>query len=208
MISQDKEFIFIHIPKTAGTSIYSALGGDRKEDNLFGYNKKLDLYLQHLTAEEMLKYQFVTEPEFRNYFKFCFVRNPWDRVVSEWLWRTKNVPRHNLHRYVRLSLKHFIEKVPTWRGKVGSRIRRHLLPQHQFIYDAQGQPMVDYVGRFENLRQDFDTICQQIGLDGAELPWSNSTRVKISYRDYYDDETYEMVKDLYAEDIDYFDYQF
>ena len=208
MISKDHKFVFIHIPKTAGTSIYSALGGRQEEDEFFGYSLDLNLQLQHLTAEELLRYELITELEFRNYFKFCFVRNPWDRVVSEWLWRTNNVPRHNLHRYFRLSLKSFLEKVPTWKGKVGSRIRRHLLPQYNFIYDSQGQLMVNYVGKFENLRKDFRIICNEIGLFEVELPWSNSTKKKTDYRIYYDDETYQMVKELYVKDIEYFGYKF
>ena len=211
MLSKKNQFAFIHIPKTAGTSVYLALGGDRNRDPLFGYSKSLDLQLQHITTQEYVKYNFIDELEFKSYFKFCFVRNPWDRLVSEWLWRTNHVPRYSIHRYFRLDLKSFFNKVPTWRGRAGSRIRRHMMPQHRFVYNEEGKLLVDYVGRFENLGEDFDYICDRVGLNQTSLAWTNSsqdTEKRRDYRSYYDEETYQMVKDFYRRDIEYFGYDF
>ncbi|MEM8831706.1 MAG: sulfotransferase family 2 domain-containing protein [Cyanobacteria bacterium P01_G01_bin.19] len=211
MLSKKSQFAFIHIPKTAGTSVYRALGGDEDRDPLFGYSQNLGLQLQHLTAQEYVSYGFIDELEFKDYFKFCFVRNPWERLVSEWMWRTNNVPRYSIHRYFRLSLKSFFLKVPNWRGIAGSRIRRHVMPQYHFIYDDEGKLLVDYVARFENLKSDFDRICDRLGLDRTALTWTNSSQEKTErkdYRAYYDDETYQMVKDFYIKDIEYFGYEF
>jgi len=211
MLSKKNQFAFIHIPKTAGTSVYLALGGNKHKDPLSGYSKNLDLQLQHLTAQEYVKYGFIDESEFRNYFKFCFVRNPWDRLVSEWLWRANHVPRYSFHRYFRLSLKSFFYKVPTWKGRAGLRIRRHIMPQHCFVYSDEGKLLIDYVGRFENLEEDFDYICHRTDLNQACLTWTNSSKDKKErrdYRAYYDEETYQIVKNYYRKDIEYFGYCF
>lgn len=208
MISHDPPFIFIHIPKTGGTSVYRALAGNKETDPQFGYSRKLKLQLQHLTIAELLQHGFITEEQLNTYFKFCFVRNPWDLVVSEWQWRRRTFPRLSLDRYLKPSFPAFLKRVPTWKGFIGNGIRRHLLPQYHFIHDQQGALLVDYVGRFETLEADFNQVCQKIGLPDLTLPHANQTKRDRDYRKYYDDETYSLVKQMYQVDIDYFGFDF
>lgn len=208
MISHDKKFIFIHIPKTGGSSVYKALGGDRTEDPQYGYSKEMKLQRQHLTASELREYQFVSENEFGEYFKFCFVRNPWDLAVSEWKWRLDNFPFLSVSRYVKPTFKEFMRKVPTWRGFTGRGIRRHLKPQYHFIHDQKDNLIVDYVGRFENLSKDFKDICNKVGMSDLELPSINRSKRAKSYKEYYDEETFELVEKHYKIDIDFFGYEF
>ncbi len=144
MISHDREFVFVHIPKTGGSSIYEALGGNDKDDPQHGYCAKLNLPLQHLTASELLEHEFLSPSQFSRYFKFCFVRNPWDLVVSEWQWRMPQqqvFPRLSPYRYVRPSLKAFLLHCPRFPGPLGHKIRRHLLPQYHFIHNSSGEQL-------------------------------------------------------------------
>ncbi len=210
MYSRDQGFVFVHIPKTAGTSVYEALGGERDGDDQHGFDRARGIPLQHMTAAEMIDLGYVTRGEFDRCFSFCFVRNPWDRMVSEWKWRCGSaLPRTHPYRYLKISLKRFLLEGPSWRGEVGAKIRRHLLPQVAFIRDREGRSLVDFVGRFERLAEDFETACQRADLTDCSLGWAKKTRRGgASYADYYDDETQELVGRMFADDIETFGYEF
>ena len=85
MISHKHKFIFIHIPKTAGTSIEQALRDETCQllPGEWAAGRGLHAPLNHLTLQELVDYGILTPAQLKSYFKFCFVRNPWDRLISE-----------------------------------------------------------------------------------------------------------------------------
>ena len=82
MISHPHKFVFIHIPKTGGSSIETLFLGKPQRR----WAPEINHYFQHATAAE-LRNRLMNRDNFDRYFKFAFVRNPWDRIVSEMKWR-------------------------------------------------------------------------------------------------------------------------
>ena len=206
MISHKHKYIFIHIPKCGGTSCESYL---LKNEGVIR-----PTHLQKLSREYQRKYFldhkknqphcFHSEVDIKlreKYFSFTFVRNPFDRVVSEYKWNPK---------FNRLSFLEFLKtdapygfstenpcsKQPTWWQD------RHEHAQIDFIDNH-----INFIGRFENLQEDFDIICDKIGIPHQKLPHKNKSKHK-HYTEYYDDETREIVTKKYKKDIDYFNYKF
>ena len=128
-----------------------------------------------------------------SYFKFAFVRNSWDRMVSSWQMQMPNI-----------SFSKFLKMYPY---KDDTDLIWHTLPMWIHIYDNQKNILVDFIGRFENLQEDFNTVCDKIGIPRQELPHKNKNKHK-HYTEYYDDETREIVAEKYAKDIEYFGYEF
>tara|TARA_S200002703_G_scaffold153884_1_gene155947 strand:+ start:308 stop:919 length:612 start_codon:yes stop_codon:yes gene_type:complete len=201
MINNKHKFIFIHIPKCGGTSIENSF---RKiaANKPNGYDGKVGGFLQHLTCSEILHHNFLTKQDFDKHYKFAFVRNPFSRCVSEYTWRIKKYG--NWSNNFQVSFKDFVKRNYRWQER---SFEQHMKPQIEFTHDADMNLMVDYVGRFENLQQDFDNICDKIGIPQQRLPHDNKSNDKY-YTEYYDDETRQIVAEKYAQDIDNFGYKF
>ena len=202
-ISHEYKAIFIHIPKNAGESMEKKLGiyGESKEA-LWGVQGKY--VLQHLTMLQM-KRLFLNEVMFKNYFKFAFVRNPWDKAVSEYHW----YQRHNAP----ITFKDWAKTLP---GKLKGSKNLHVLeighniPQYKYIYDKKGNLLVEFVGRFENLQNDFDKVCRNLGIKDSVLSNRESTASagRKPYKEYYDIETIGIIEKIYKKDIELFNYKF
>jgi len=200
MISLQKRFLFVHIPKTAGNSIQSVLR-DYSEDELVALRKEQDgierfglrnpryKVKKHSTLNEYR--DALEDGKFRSLYKFTCVRNPWDRMVSYYFTPTQNPETWN-----RKKFRGIISKVVS----VADYLR---------LDNADIDPFanVDYIMRFENLADDFRAVCAAIGISPRTLPqYNRSTRGH--YSKYYDDELRELVRNRFAAEIDRFGYAF
>jgi hypothetical protein len=120
--------------------------------------------------------------------------NPWARVVSLYFYHQQNRDKYPLAQ----------EEFQVWLRAGGTGSVKRLMSD--FICDDDGNVIVDFVGRFENLERDFQTICSSIGID-PELPHLNRTSHR-NYRCYYTDETKEIVRGWARKDIEMFGYEF
>jgi hypothetical protein len=236
-LSKRYRFIYIHIPKCAGSSIEFAL---KKADRNLCYHGRASSkqkealgssWLHHVTAER-LKRTLPTE-DWRLFFKFTFVRNPWDLMVSFYhfhkrravpprfrellseKWSFKNIPRQ-LFRYVKLKVQYHnfskerphivkrFEMISSFEEWVRAGI--YARPCSAFITDCGGSLMMDFVGRFENLERDFQQVSERIGIKMALPHIMKSDRG--DYRRYYSPETQALVREHFRTDIDRFDYRF
>ena len=206
MISHEHKCIFIHLPKVGGATI---------EHELTGYS-------WHLTKVNGLKAQHEPAISLKDhysdwwdgYFKFSFVRNPWNLLVSNYLWAKREYrggpPNPPL---TAKTLKHFIlniEKEVKRANFLGRKSKAiWACDQYSFLSDSGGRICMDYIGRLENFEKDFSYVTEKIGVISKKLPHKNKNKHKHKhYTEYYDDETRQIVAEKYAKDIEYFNYEF
>jgi hypothetical protein len=185
------ECIFIHIPKAAGTSV--AL-------TLFGRNSR------HVPWHE---YYAANPHKFARYYKFAFVRNPWDRLVSSYMFLTKGGMNTADAAWAQQYLtpftdfEHFVLE-GIQRSEILSWV--HFLPQSHFICNAQGKCLMDFIGKFESLENDFTVVAAKLGCE------RKLAKVNIGQRDhyqqYYTEATRAKVAEVYAKDVACFGYEF
>ena len=178
--------MFIHINKTGGTSVGDAL----------------KIPFEHLTARE--KRLELGAARYDARFRFAFVRNPWDKVVSHYAYRVKT--NQTALRDRGLDFREWVLRAYGDRDPEFHDQPKMFQPQVDWINDADGNSLVDFVGRFERLNDDFTEVCRQIGVD-AELPHLKSSSHR-DFRSYYDDETSALIGDRFQEDIITFGYDF
>lgn len=216
-VSHSHKTIFVHIPKTAGTSVEAVLGmhGDKKDIGVVPYfNQQLDhehLYggpLQHMTAQG-IRATLNNESAFQSYFKFTIVRNPWDRLVSALAWtgqkwaRGEELSAADFERQVAAAHALFVEAMSAGRP---TKLPPFLYPQCLYVLDPDQRMLVDYIARYENLTADWPVICARLGVE-LELPRRMKSHHR-HYRDYYSAQTRDLVAEMYAPDLGLFHYEF
>lgn len=184
--------IFIHITKTAGTSVAKSL---------FGYLP------YHYTA---IQYRvFFGKKTFDNYFKFAFVRNPWDRLYSAYRylktggWNEKDEAWGKTHL---AQYNDFNEFVIDWLTPENIKKHLHFKPQHEFVCDRHGKLLLDYIAYFETLNEDFHKIAAHLNIE-ATLESLNQNPGN-SYKEVYSLPAISRVEEIYAKDIALFGYSF
>lgn len=194
---KDTNSIYIHIPKTAGTSIASAI------------YKSQSIGHGHYSYDEFLR----EDVDFYNRsFKFAFVRNPWDRLVSSYFYLS-SPPKWVGNRttlvseYINSRADNFLDFVKLL--SVDKRMQRwiHMLPQSKFVI-KEGKLMVDFIGRFENLAEDIMVIAKKLDLNDVEVPHINKSKVREHYSTFYDQYSIDFVSHFYAQDIEFFKYDY
>lgn len=202
MISHDDRLIYVHLRRTGGNSIEAALGGIVLFDRWFRrtsvWNNRLHRgkswrkwdrrgHRIHATAVEI---RAEYPAEFDGYFKFSIVRNPWEQMASLY---GRLHPDDEAYRGFRSWL---------WRFDLA----RGTVPRDSF-FDESGRCMVDFVGRFERLQEDFDTACDRAGIPRRRLPRTNAAAGR-PLTEIYDDASILLVSRLFADDIRRYGYSF
>jgi hypothetical protein len=148
-------------------------------------------YYEHMPAWRVRAY--VGEDVWRSYFKFAFDRNPWDRQVSWYLYKTKTKrTRPTFERFMQSKGRAFVDNFA--------------------IYTIDAEPAVDFIGRYENLEADLNRALAQAGVgQKIEVPRTNVTPNRdadLGYRSYFTAETRALVADWYAPEIKLLGYEF
>ena len=209
IISHEKKFIFFACGKTGTTSIEKILKPYHQETELdlkVGY----ELYLlrqehnkpfnpKHVLPSLVKKH--MTEEEWNSYFKFVFVRNPWDWLLANFCYNFRF-----LSQFLKKFDKEHFDAIWYFLKFHNQSLGSENYFQYNFAFD-NGKQIVDYIGRFETLQDDFDEICRKISIPVQKLPHDNRTE-HLDYNTLYTPEALEMVRNKFEQDIVLFDYKF
>jgi hypothetical protein len=216
----DKKIVFIHIPKTAGSSMRKHLEDCELTYQILGFplRPKFDPDIQitnteHLSLQSLVDRDIVPQQWFDEAFKFAFIRNPWDRLVSlyeslQYRHRQKRERESNAYLH---SFGDFVTAVC-------SDDLDFVRPVGKLVTDdwSQANPQVcwlqwgtDFIGSFENLDDDWRILCDMIGIDHSPLNHSNRSKNRLSFDCYYhSSDLVDKVGEYYQEDIETFGYEF
>ena len=196
ILSENHKFAYIAIPKTGTTSVHRAFS-NLDDDTLFieGKNHNQKGRVNEFIYKHIRAINLKTQIEnFDKYFKFTFVRNPYDRFVS---WIYYHYHRHDKIKLHKHSFKELVSECPEYIWDC----------QFSFVFSEDNKNLMNFVGKLENFQEDFNTICDKIGIPRQEIPHTNKSKHK-HYTEYYDDETREIVAQRFAKDIELFGYEF
>jgi Sulfotransferase family len=207
-VSDARRVLFVHIPKTGGSTI------DWIFDNEVPDSRRVKGSKRHATYQRIVNRQ----PEIADYWSAGFVRNPWARMVSWWSMGNDVLARadagkphalRNVHGH-----PHVWEPFARYRGDFrafvldGTRtVERFGRPQLEWLTLRNGRS-TDFIGRVESFIDDVNTVRERLGLEPMpEQPRRNQSE-HAHYSDYYDDETRQRVGEVFARDIEAFGYSF
>lgn len=163
--------------------------------SLFPFEEIAAMQHGHITLSQVRPH--IGEEAFASYFKFAFVRNPFDRFVSYCAFMTRETSEfQNNPKGV---MREVLRAPPT----------DHILfaPQHTFVTDSTGKLMTDAIGRVENMQAHYGAIANHLGFPNTQLERANSSR-RGDYRTYYDHALINAVSELYSRDLELFGYEF
>jgi len=215
IISNKYKFLFVHIAKTGGTSMRATLSRYRRRDPLY-WASRICSRISHLSghrigckiprhAKIIAAYEMLPREFFDSLFKFAFVRNPWDLQVSSF----HHIKRERAH------LMNGIEDFETFlRYKLDPsrpyqyHIDTSIELQSDYLVDLHGKVLADYIGRYEQLGEDYAHICKTIGIEAPPLAHKRKAEDRAGYRKYYSDATAALVAEHFRQDIEMFGYRF
>jgi chondroitin 4-sulfotransferase 11 len=211
IVSPRHRFIYFYIPKVASSSLKRNLS-----KNLFQMDTGKRVHFMFF--DEVID---VKRGDYQHFFKFAFVRNPWDRVVSCYADKilhadvTDYMYQNGVFRRYAREYKNMFHMGMPFEAFVKAicqipdpQADRHFKSQHYFISDIDGRVLVDFIGKFETLSADYAYIARKCGLADFTLPHENSSRREKDYRRLYTPETRRLIAERYREDIGRFGYRF
>jgi hypothetical protein len=204
IISHRHQFIFFPVPKTGTHSVRQALRPHMADDDLeqvglfvqkkFPFPELSEIGHGHLSVAQVRP--VLGADTFDRYFKFTFVRNPYDRFVSYCAFMSRhaghfvNEPREFM-RYI------LLERRPL--------NHVHFRPQYEMLVDANGALAMDFVGKCESMQHDYDAVCTKLGVASTTLERANASSHQ-HFAEYYDAELKALVADFYRRDFELFGY--
>ena len=215
-INHDLKAIYIHIHKTGGTTIAMNLKKHygfetyylrRPDHQRFCYDKKKKKYINYENRIHGIINYFKTSPyinkkmkmnkdKWDNYYKFCFIRNPYDRIVSAW----NHVNRFNIPFKYFLNLKNTCNDV---------EYMHMFMPQYRSMINEKAKGYIDHIGYFENLNEDFDEILNHIGI--KKILHNKDEKLNVRkhkpFYDYYEQDILDKVNELMDEDFKNLNYE-
>ena len=211
-INHNKKAIYIHIPKTGGSFIRDTLKNyygftpyylKRPDHNQFcrifdnsvdkHENKLFGTLLYYKTSAYLNRIMNMDENKWNNYFIFTFIRNPYDRLISGYSYCNK----------FNISFNNFINNIP----KFNCWIYWHsFMPQIRHIVNEKGENKINYIGKYENLYEDFNEVLNKLGFKIVHKNMVKNKSKHDHYLKYYNDNNKLKINKILDDDLKNFDY--
>lgn len=193
MICEKYKVIFIHIPKTGGTSLTHMFNMFEYGGAIQNMSRSKSIDKRHQGARS-LKEEF---PEyFKNFFKFTIIRNPWSRLYSAYIMYYSNILRTKGERP---SFDYWLYRVID---------KKPIISQFEMI-SIDEEIVVDHIMQFENLNQEWESLCTKINKPFAPMVRKNYYKYKpITLKEAYTQKNIDYVAEMCKKDIEYFNYDF
>ncbi len=209
-INHDLQIVFIHIPKTAGTYMADILhkyygfknyyitrpDHERfclmRDNSIKSHENKIHgTLIYYKTSSYCNKIMNMTPEKWDSYYKFCFVRNPYDKIISGWNY--VNGGKFPLNYYL---TKPFQKNCwDYWHV---------LMPQVRHIINEKGKIGIDFIGKFEDLEEDFTKVLSKFNLERRHKPFKKNSRKHDKYYKYYNQGLLTKVNHILREDFEAF----
>ena len=216
-INHDLKAIFIHVHKTGGTYLSYMLHKyygfknyylRRPDHDSFCLNKKKTtkyinyenrihgVLIYYKTSPQLNKKMGMNLEKWNSYYKFCFIRNPYDKIISAW----NHINRYKIPFNNYLNLRNICNDV---------EYMHMFLPQVRNIINQKGNIDINFIGKFENLEEDFHTILRNIGIKNIihDVNKQMNKREHLDFYEYYNQEILDKVNRLLVEDFKKLDYE-
>jgi len=228
MTNDEHKVVFIHFVKTGGSSIEDYFGGgDGYRETMFNFKdgkQKIVKEQHHFSSHQYLQTNGIDV--WNECFKFSFVRNPWDWFLSCFFWDIK-VYRDNEKKGYPQRYLEVVPLFPRWKEEHPQKYRRRFIVNEcnsdfkTYVEKGMARPDwfkfpimrdytqgVDFIGRFENLQDDFNKVCRQIGTPIKKLAHLKKPESRPHYSHFYNEKTTDSVYNLLKADIEHFGYEF
>ena len=222
IISHKLKYVFIHIPKTGGTSIRTLITHHPKmfKPDVAGHwhgiteehyakfpNVSRELWT-HSTAEEIKNWMTNNNYDWDDYFKFCFIRNPWDRMVSSYEYYMQTITKQEQPDKRNLKIVSKYKTLPAERFILD---KCKIDPIKKMALSKDGNLLVDFIGKVEKMQSDIQYIVQKINPDLKNTDWKltkENTTVRGEYRNYYTENMINQVRKHNQKTIELGGYEF
>ena len=208
MLSLRYNFLFIHIPKTAGNSIQSILS-NYSEDEIVAsqvYHDKKERFEISGIHPSLKKHSRIRDYRalldrklYDRLFKFSIIRNPWERLISLYF-----TPSSNRNDWSRESFLRLVKRTDP--------VDQYITLDNTLWCRALGKLAyidrdLDYLIRYENLENDFREVCVRAGLPEMSIPSFDKSK-RAHFSEYYDDALVDIIYKKYRREIDWAGYTF
>ena len=196
-ISHKYKFIFLATPRTGSSTVRNVLNqySDIQSVHISEVNEANPFY-HHISALELKEIFEQKGWNWDEYFKFCFVRNPFDRVASLYHHKKRK------DAFADLSFSDYVARIDT--------TTRLPTSMDSFLNDSDGKLLCDKILKFEKMGVELPEILSKFGIDidSSQIPHLNASENRFKYREYYDERLKKDVQDLYHYEFENFDYSF